>query len=394
MKILVGVFVCLVSTSVAFAQVHAVHPAHPQVAQKPNYSGPSDCKWYSAQGHYQDDVMTHAQVSHLHVELCAQPYAVIPRNETFTLPGRVVLYHMAGRVPLNSVYVYWLARPLVWESPGDIVGNPNGVVTRHFTMTIDAANGQAIDPFNRFSYRPDHGWFHVGVTAFLQFETMRPNGGVEFNTELIIPFYSGDPAATPTHQGTEFVLSGRSSGGQLGTGEIISEYKNVFFPIAPVNARTTVPGISWAYLISQQWPASQPWHWFQVNDLDLHNGVPGTELGRRTFSPNDGQLQFTSDVVIDPAVLSPGEHKIALWGEQATGTGNASFPANLTRATLLVALVDVGTGTLPPTEPVPCGGTWGWSFSDSGNQRFFTRTFTVSPFSAPNCVRPTVPQGG
>jgi hypothetical protein len=248
-----------------------------------------------------------------------------------------------------------------------VIGDPNGVVIRNFTVTYDPDVPYSNPNSGQPTVRPERGWFPGHLQAYTQFDD-----GALVSTELWMPFYGvGDPNAPETPANT-WELSARASLHQHG--QWISEYQHAYPPIlAPLTAPVTVPVTSWVYTRTPDWPVDAPADTVarMVVDPDLHNGVPGTTL-------QQGLPTFT----FDPAQLGPGAHKVALWGEHNSGpTGNATVGPHQGLASLLVVNVQVGDGgpvdpPPTPTDPVDCAGTFGpWV---QVNANLWRREFTVT----------------
>ncbi len=345
---------------------------HPRTV---SYASDAALPLASAQTHWNDPPPGHTEhdhhLAHTHVELWAPFYGELPRHGgLYDLRGRIQVFHLAGRVSTSSVFCD--LGDIIWADTSPIEGNPDGVVLREFTLRLDLNrsfnNGSGGAPFTV----PENGWFPVVITAYTNFDRT----GAVSATELWAPFYAkGDPAVPEwtdffNTAGFYFVLSARASmGGPHGTA--ISEYRDSYVPVAALASTLTAPGLAYAYARREDlFPAPELDAWKQVDDADLHNGVPG--ITRTLIQPATGGR--TEDVVFDPGV-----GKVALVWEQHTGTvGNTDFPAHQQLNSLLVVNIPGGPVDPPPTpgDPVDCAGSYGpWVQVNAGLWR---REFTVT----------------
>ncbi len=344
------------------AQTALTIHGHPQ---KASYASSADWPFISGQGHWQP-ANPQGTVGHTHVECTAPLYAELPRTSTLTLACRLQLFHVAGHIASVSGP---LVSQVVWETPGPMNGDPMGVVLRNITVTFNPALS---DPNNPPQSVPENGWYINMLQARTQFDD-----GAITNLELFLPFYAkGDPSV-PEESGRHIRLGAQSCTFTphsvfSGHGCPVSEYTDSYVPVAPVTSALSVPASVASYQLIEGFPGAGLMK--QVNNADLHNGVPGTTIQQQT-DPDPRHAIF-ADVLFDPAQMVTGLNKVALIWEQCTGAGSANpqFAAGECASSLLVVHVMKGGGG-PGPQPVDCAGVKSWlEFSPGLWHQVFTVT--------------------
>lgn len=346
-------------------------------------------KFYSAQGHF----FINGMLAHLHTECGGPIYGRLSRLLAFTLPCRAQLFHFPGRVEIG----YGNYSEIVWEQPSPRLGNPTGLAIYNFAALLDPnpklGTGVVVAP------RPENGWFNSAIALLGYFDT----GDFSQNVELYLPFFSVGNPNIPVTPGSP-LLSARTmlfatpGGPGVGHGQAIINCWDYLPVLAPVTTTITVNCQSYVYAREREgiWPGRAFDAQQQLDDLDLHNGNPGTQVTKIL----DSQTQDLA-VVFNPFVR-PGPRKTAIVWSDNSGPGDP-IQHILPNEEMWILLVTSWTadpgGTPPPPPPPPppsaCPGVFGWRFVDlSATVRDFIRIFTKAPDAPSNCVMPSVPSGG
>lgn len=265
-------------------------------------------------------------LAHTHLDLVKCPiYSEI--TGPITCQFAVKLFHTTGTVSMIAEYQEGI-RNIVWDATGSsvapsMVGDPAGLAqfTGHLTL----------DPSLPTRWSTPHGWW----SPVLNVQTFYANGdGV--NNELLATFYSMLDPTVPVSGGYYDVGAHCSPGSFRHPGDKWGDnYVDTglqFLPLTPIDKPYPII-VGTAGYGGQLFNAV----FEQRADLDLHNHNGGTLLKTITQTGN-----INATVVLDPAVLGTGPHKMALLRNQLSSEGNDAVN------TLLVFDVTVG-----PAFPVP-----------------------------------------
>lgn len=299
---------CLLVPTFALAQPIHGHP------QKAFYASPAEHPLRDAQGHWQpcNPVLPPPEqiaqqladgtfvpvLCHSHVRLQCPEYAEFsaPLRCEFT----VMLFHAAGRIVdfgAGTNNQGRMARDVVWDDTGSAT-LPNLTCDQ---MSLCMWNGH-------FTVDPDpgvpHGWSMIVASTF----TVLENGDSQRVTNRVAVWSMIDPTAPITGEGFPYTLahsipfSPRRPDVLFGTNQIDVQG---LLPIAPIATLWTFPLNVQRYGVQSHLPPPT----FQVvADLDLHHGIQGRILQQIDDAPDTVPIIVT----LDPAVLGPGTHKIAL----------------------------------------------------------------------------------
>lgn len=371
-----------------------IHPKHPQAAQKPAYASRAEWPRPSSQVHWSpsenpiEHLLLHLRkISHAHME-CALPIYGIIARAPIRFSCQVQAFHMPGRIEVFSTGTYPPNTIIEWDNPSDMIGDPNSVVVRQITVTMDTTT------------MPVKGIWRPAMTV-----RARLDNNTRYDNTQEIPLCV---ACDGTEDDMDFILTTHVSGfsnvsplpGVRG-GPTVDLFG--FAPIigVPLDRRYTLRVRSFAY---QQDPTFSGGGAFeQIHRPNRHFGDPGILWNRIAVPPPavNGIDDFVA--IFDPVALGPGKSKVSFSWQDDTEAGNARFaPAEKFMAFMDVEVI-VPDGTIPPpppppTDPVPCGGTWSvrYTFADVGAERRFSKldVFTKAANAPANCIPPTKPIGG
>jgi len=309
---LVALLVVVAWPARAGAQVIHDHP------QKAFYASPAEYPKRDSQGHWKpsnavlppaDQIVQALKdgtfvptTGHTHVMLQCPQYAEWPAGMTVRCEFMVMLFRTAGRnvdFYAGTASGAHAAKEIFWDETQssqrpETIGDPTGLKMWHGHFLVDP------DP------AVQHGSVLVVASTFTMFDNgdvQRVAGGVELWSML-------DPTAPIDGSQFRFTFahsipdSPRRPDVNFGTNQIDIQG---LLPIAPISAPWTFPVGVLRYGFDPGDPLPAPT--FQVRaDIDLHHDIPGRII-QQVDDPKDGTQIF---VTLDPAVLGPGTHKIAL----------------------------------------------------------------------------------
>jgi hypothetical protein len=373
-RAVVGMSVLLFSAS-AYAQSFPIHNA-PQ--GKSAYASPDEwpaisgqCHWTPGDGSPRIDppnTLVH-DMAHTHAEFDAVPIWAELGNQSITLHVTVQLFHTAGSVGIvQGVYYGQQGQqniPVVMDTLGPWVGDPNGLVKYHGTMTINLYD--AVGPGVGFMV---HGWGHVGLFT----RTVYVNGD-QLDNETVIPFYSvvdpNAPAAPISDEGITLDVKCISVAHNMNEAGIfgihLTEVRDQLLPIlAPFSSPLTLKAFGYNYGFDPGLPQDNPGvahgTYTLLVDNDFHMGVPGmVNVPATVMDGNIGNFDTLDPLWISqqaaPMGFSPGKHRLTIqWAVRTPDAGwvdqyGNSEPGGLELRSLLSVTTTIGQ------NPVGCNPT-------------------------------------
>jgi hypothetical protein len=365
---------------VADAQVIHGHP------QKAAYGSPAEYPFLEFQGHWEPgsgmafstDPLLSEALAHSHVG-CDWPIYAELTNAPITLACRQILFHTAGYVEILQAD---LESALSWDAPPTFQGDPMGVVTNFFHLTLDPLVGYRNGYWQCPYGMNPHGWTCLSAVIRTRYNT-----GALMDMRGSVPVWSNvDPTVAEIPEPIPMLLrnevSAVSPADPAGAGiwgAVRIEVRNLI-PLAPIDHPWTLHVEAYNYANRPELPNGQL---FACWDMDLHNGIACV----RPITPTSDPSGEGVDVVLDPSTQAAGAHKVALVWAEATGDGNAVFAPQEELSGLLVLPVTVGTAVPPPpptvnpwqpltdpgqlivcTDPAQCGSLLGviWYWNPTG----------------------------
>lgn len=318
-----------------------VIPLHQYPYGKTQYDSRTEwlTRFWSSQGHW----LINGMLAHLHVECGGPIYGRIAHALAFTLPCRAQAFHLPGRVDLG----YGNKSQWTWDVPGDHRGNPMG---------LEIFNASAVFDPSAFDGRPENGWFTAVTALFAIFD----NGPIQ-NVELHLPFYAvGDPAVpasvdpgVPLFSARTMMFPATPPWAGQGHGQAIVECRDYLPVLAPVTTTITVTDC-WSYVYTRDrgpWPAPELDGQSQLDEIDLHNLIPGIPVTQRF-----GVDQLGPFPVIFNPFTKAGPRKTAVTWKQNSGPGDPAqgiHPNEELWALLVFPWTAAPGGTPPPPPPPP-----------------------------------------
>lgn len=355
---------CLALAAPAAAQSIHGHP------QKAAYA--SSAEWPPLSGQCQ--LFPSPMIAHYHFEPNAPIYAV-NAGEPFTMRFAVKLFMLPGHIQFLGGD---MVQAIVWDAtgtstpPDHLTGDPHGLKTWTGQITLAPLQRIASNLGGFGPPLPVHGWFIVNVTARVQLDN-----GTRVDTDFGFPMWSNlDPTAPIENQPQ---VHGPSLG--MGCFQASLADASIWPPVDPAVFGKQITQVDDYLPILGPLTGSWPVHSFTYGyvpaphlpdgtyelreDMDLHNGIPGTLL-RTNTAPNalGGGSEQTD--VLTPELIGSGTHKLAFIWHETTGAGfPGGFTANEESWSLVVVNVTAGEGVppppvvvLPPPPPAKaCSGT-------------------------------------
>ena len=347
----------------------AIHPKHPQFAQKSVYMTRAEWPRPSTQAHWapsESPIVGGAlpgMLSHAHIECQAPIYGMIARAP-ISFDCQVQAFHLPGSVTVGSMGSDWANTLIEWDRPEPMIGDPHGLVVRQVRVTFGTAK------------MPESGVWRADIFARAQLDN-----GTRFDAMQEIPICVNCDGTEPeeafllTSQMGQFLKSSPLPGQHGGP---TVDYLGFLPIIAPLTRRYEVPVRAFSYIMDQTFPGGGAFE--QVHRPNLHFNDPGI-LVRRVEVPPPATDIILDAMIFDPVILGPGKSKVSAGWKDDTGTGNDRFLPNEASMAFIVVEVDVPpVGTPPPPPPppptaTPCVGSWGYiQTSPTTIERIFTIT--------------------
>jgi hypothetical protein len=295
---------------------------HPQKAV---YNSPADWPLVDGQGHWcpggsADDCSgtNPGRLSHGHLGCQAPVYGFVTGPVTF--PCRIMLFRVAGH--LNRLdfsgpgRVEALNTNLVWEGTGTnqpptVYGDPAGLVTLNFIVTMDPSN-----------WAVKHGSAPFTMSMQIAF-----NNGDQLFVELHLPFWSAldtaQPASVSSGPNRDYALwpitvdlFTRSARGATPDSQIIRLFDYIPLPGAAIKSAWRLHTENGRYgnaELTRKIPAG-----FSElrTDVNLHSFVEGNLVQRVNGVPgSQAPVVIVHDFYIDPSQLAAGQHNAMIrWG--------------------------------------------------------------------------------
>ncbi len=275
--------------------------------------------------------LVRADMGHTHAE-CFRPPIYGAVSAPFTLQCQAVLFHLDGEITdatnVNGTINFGALQGI------RLFGDPNGIVTFPFTLTVNPQTWAAGRP---------HGWV-ANETAL----KVRLSNGEVTGASLVIPYYAAfdlsAPEAPVDCDGCGPLLRARTDpfGGVPGDqwGANTMETVDVLPILAPISARWcsgSMKGYAYGIQATGVSFENDPYGLARA-DLNLHMGIEGQSITPGCF---------------DPAELGPGIHRIAEIWRGTSHAGSTNTAPNESVATLLVFDVTIDPNAPPPTQPMP-----------------------------------------
>lgn len=286
-----------------------------------------------------------------------------------TIPIDFKLFHCAGKLaPPDYVWCFFATQagqvhvPVIMDTPGPYVGDPEGLVTFKAHVEIDPALGSK------------HGWFSVYIGCRTFFDT-----GATTDCNCALNFFSmvdpsvpepiyGEDTATLTAKGTVVAPDHPQvfQATVMRTADLLTDPKATVTLIEMCLKGFSKPMMlgtaSYNYGADPHFPEGG----YQVIvNPDLHMGIPGTPLNIVKSSPVAGGS--SNQDLLDPAVLASfpppmglTEHQRRLMFVWFVSTGNGftdqngnHIPAGEDFRILFTVVVTVGADVTPSPQPDP-----------------------------------------
>lgn len=317
---------------------------HPQ---KTFYLNAAEFPFFDAQAHWNPaGAVADHETGHVGHVGCWTPYMAIVTGP-FRMTCLLRSFHTAGGLNGIGNFEHQIVDP-IWKdtgtsTPPDMRNDVHSLKTWEVSFTFDPRiiAGGGVPPLTK------HGWAILKVMTRASLD----------NTDRIDPFLFFpvymllDPAQPETPQtGQGFALGSfimpfnlrrpdlSASGGQNGA-QIVSIMDPI--PLGPIDTPwpLRVQFQNYAMLESYFGTFVFPDGTFEQRfDPDLHNGIPGTTVAKGTLSSKNGVIM---NIVLDPAVMGPGNHRPAFFWFQPDGQGNDA-------TALFTFPVTVGQSVPPP----------------------------------------------
>jgi hypothetical protein len=265
----------------------------------------------------------------------------------------ITAFHVDGELVAQGESWVWdddsRPRPTDWfwdetqsSTPPKLIGDPMGVRvwSGHFTIHpgVNVRHGMRV--------------LIGSVTTYFR------NGAVIINQHGVRYWAVDDPSAplfTSLFMQPRSVACAAASAKhpEIGYGAAVVEVRSPL-PVAPFSSKWPITFVGYGYTARDLPPAQVR----MVADLDLHNGIPGRELASIQQFDGGGPDQ-PHTFILDPEVLGPGPHKIAIIRSQRNVFDDEEqdslyvFNVVVDPNAPPVVFPDVGAAPPPPPPPPP-----------------------------------------